>query len=302
MDTRFIGCGTALVTPFTRDGSLDEQAFRRLVRRQIDAGITFLVPCGTTGESPTLTHAEKVKVVQIAIEESAGAVPVVAGAGGYDTAEVIATAREFEKLGADAILSVTPYYNKPSQAGLIAHYRALAEAIRLPIILYSVQPRTNVNIEVATVLELAKTPNIIGVKEASGNIGQIASIIHRAPDDFLVLSGDDAITLPLIALGGHGIISVASNEIPAEMTALAKAALEGRIDRARVLHDRFLPLMEVNFCEPNPQPVKAAMEMMGLLEANVRLPLIPVAEASRDRIRAVLAACGILEPNLAAVQ
>lgn len=299
MDTRFNGCGTALVTPFTRDGALDESTFRALVKRQIDAGITFLVPCGTTGESPTLSHDEKVRVVSIAVEEAAGKVPVVAGAGGYDTAEVIAAAREFEKIGADAILSVTPYYNKPSQAGLIAHYRALAESIRIPIILYSVQPRTNVNIEVQTVLELAEIPNIIGIKEASGNIGQIASIIHRAPKDFLVLSGDDAITLPLIALGGHGIISVASNEIPQEMTALATAAYEGRWDRARVLHNRFLPLMEVNFCEPNPQPAKAAMEMMGLLENNVRLPLIPVSSASREKIRNVLAQVGILEGALA---
>lgn len=293
MDTRFIGCGTALVTPFTADGKLDELTFRRLVKRQIDRGITFLVPCGTTGESPTLSHAEKLRVVQITIEESAGRVPVVAGAGGYDTAEVIGLAQEYVGLGADAILSVTPYYNKPSQAGLIAHYHAVADAVKLPIILYSVQPRTNVNIEVPTILELAKIPNIIGVKEASGNIGQIASIIHRAPKDFLVLSGDDAITLPLIALGGHGIISVASNEIPGEMTRLARSAYEGDWTTARELHNRYLPLMEINFCEPNPQPVKAAMEMMGLLEAHVRLPLIPVSASSRERIAAVLEACGV---------
>lgn len=293
MDTRFIGCGTALVTPFTADGKLDESTFRRLVKRQIDRGITFLVPCGTTGESPTLSHAEKLRVVKITIEESAGRVPVVAGAGGYDTAEVIGLGQEYVGLGADAILSVTPYYNKPSQAGLIAHYQAVADAVKLPIILYSVQPRTNVNIEVPTILELAKIPNIIGVKEASGNIGQIASIIHRAPKDFLVLSGDDAITLPLIALGGHGIISVASNEIPGEMTQLARSAYEGDWTTARELHNRYLPLMEINFCEPNPQPVKAAMEMMGLLEAHVRLPLIPIAASSRERIAAVLEACGV---------
>lgn len=293
MDTRFIGCGTALVTPFAADGKLDELTFRRLVKRQIDRGITFLVPCGTTGESPTLSHAEKLRVVKITIEESAGRVPVVAGAGGYDTAEVIGLAQEYVGLGADAILSVTPYYNKPSQAGLIAHYHAVADAVKLPIILYSVQPRTNVNIEVPTILELAKIPNIIGVKEASGNIGQIASIIHRAPKDFLVLSGDDAITLPLIALGGHGIISVASNEIPGEMTRLARSAYEGDWTTARELHNRYLPLMEINFCEPNPQPVKAAMEMMGLLEAHVRLPLIPVSASSRERIAAVLEACGV---------
>lgn len=296
MDTRFIGCGTALVTPFTGDGRLDEHTYRRLVKRQVEAGITFLVPNGTTGESPTLSHDEKLRIVAIAVEEAAGRVPVVAGAGGYDTAEVIALTREFERLGANAILSVTPYYNKPSQDGLLAHYRAQAEATSLPIILYSVQPRTNVNLEVATVLKLAEVPNIIAIKEASGNIGQIASIIHRAPKDFLVLSGDDAITLPLIALGGHGVISVASNEIPAEMTELATSAYQGNWDRARALHNRFLPLMEVNFCEPNPQPVKAAMEMMGLLESNVRLPLVPASPASRDKIRAVLEGCGLLAP------
>lgn len=293
MDTRFIGCGTALVTPFTAEGKLDETTFRRLVKRQIDRGITFLVPCGTTGESPTLSHDEKLRIVKITVEESAGRVPVVAGAGGYDTAEVIGMVQEFTALGADAILSVTPYYNKPSQAGLIAHYHAVAAATKLPIILYSVMPRTNVNIEVPTVLELAQIPNIIGVKEASGNIGQIASIIHRAPKDFLVLSGDDAITLPLVALGGHGVISVASNEIPGEMTQLARSAYEGDWTTARELHNRYLPLMEINFCEPNPQPVKTAMELMGLLEAHVRLPLIPVAAANRQRIEAVLEACGV---------
>ncbi len=293
MDTRFIGCGTALVTPFNADGKLDESTLRRLVKRQIDEGITFLVPCGTTGESPTLSHAEKLRVVQITVEEAAGRVPVVGGAGGYDTAEVIGLAQEYTELGVDAILSVTPYYNKPSQAGLIAHYHAVAEAVKLPIILYSVQPRTNVNIEVPTLLELAQVPNIIGVKEASGNIGQIASIIHRAPKDFLVLSGDDAITLPLVALGGHGVISVASNEIPGEMTKLAQSAYEGDWETARALHNRFLPLMEINFCEPNPQPVKTAMEMMGLLEAHVRLPLIPVSNTNRDRIAAVMEAVGV---------
>ena len=294
METRFIGCGTALVTPFHEDGSLDEATFRALVKRQIAEGISFLVPNGTTGESPTLTHDEKLKIVSIAVEEAAGRVPVVAGAGGYDTAEVISLSKEFEKLGADAILSVTPYYNKPSQDGLLAHYKAQADAIGIPIILYSVQPRTNVNIEVPTVLKLAEIPNIIAIKEASGNIGQIASIINRAPADFLVLSGDDAITLPLIALGGHGVISVASNEIPAQMTDLAKAALSGDWDHARVLHNKFLPLMETNFCEPNPQPAKAAMEMMGLLQGHIRLPLIPASKASRERIRSVLEQCGLL--------
>ncbi len=295
MDERFIGCGTALVTPFLADGSLDEATFRKLVRRQIDKGITFIVPCGTTGESPTLSHRDHLRVVELALEEANGQVPVVGGAGGYDTAEVTGLAKELERMGVDAVLSVTPYYNKPSQAGLLAHFRHLADALEIPIILYSVMPRTNVNIEVPTVLELAKIPNIIAIKEASGNIGQIASIINRKPDDFLVLSGDDAITLPVIALGGHGVISVASNEIPTEMTEIARSAYAGDWTRARELHNKFLPLMEINFCEPNPQPAKAAMEMMGLLQNNLRLPLVPLSEPNRARVREVLESCGVLE-------
>lgn len=299
MDMRFTGCGTALVTPFQADGSLDENTFRKLVKRQIDEGIDFIVPCGTTGESPTLTHDEKARVVSIAVEEAASKVPVVAGAGGYDTADIVGMVKEFERLGADAILSVTPFYNKPSQDGLIAHYRAVAAATSLPIILYSVQPRTNVNLEVSTVLRLAEIPNIIGIKEASGVMGQIASIIHGAPKDFLVLSGDDAITLPLISLGGHGLISVASNEIPGQMTDMVQAALKGDWEHARAVHNRFYSLMQANFCEPSPQPLKAAMEMMGLLGNNIRLPMIPASAAARERVRGALAECGLLEGAIA---
>src|SRR5271154_4760292 len=243
----FIGCGTALVTPFQKDLSLDEEALRRMVRRQIAAGINFLVPCGTTGESPTLSHEEHLRVVAITIEEAKGKVPVLAGAGGYNTHEVIELAQAVEKLGADGILSVTPYYNKPTQEGLYQHYKAIAEAIKIPIIVYSVQGRTGVNVEPATLARLAKIPNIIGVKEASGNISQMAAVIHQVPSEFLVLSGDDSITIPLIALGGKGIISVVSNEIPGHMTQIAAHALAGRYEQARELQRFYFPLMEINF-------------------------------------------------------
>jgi len=284
----FTGTGTALVTPFRRDGSLDEPTLRALVKRQIAAGINFLVPCGTTGESPTLTHQEHLRVVEIAVELAKGKVPVLAGAGGYNTAEVITLARELADLGANGILSVTPYYNKPTQEGLYQHFKAIAEAVSLPIILYSVQGRTGVNIEPATVGRLSHIENIIGIKEASGNISQMSTILNAVPEDFLVLSGDDAITLPLIALGGRGVISVASNEIPAEMTALTRLALAGDFAGARKIHRCFLPLMEINFVESNPIPVKTALAEMGLLDAVWRLPLVAPKPENRARIRAVL--------------
>jgi len=290
----FTGCGTALVTPFRADQSLDEAAIRRLVRRQIDAGINFLVPCGTTGESPTLTRAEHLRVVQIAIEEAKGHVPVLGGAGGYNTREVIELARELELMGVDGILSVTPYYNKPTQEGLYQHYKSIAAAIRIPIIIYSVQGRTGVNVEPSTLARLAAIPNIVGVKEASGNIAQMASVIHQVPPDFIVLSGDDAITLPLIALGGRGIISVASNEIPAEMAQLAQLCLAGNFAAAREVQRRYLPLMEVNFIESNPIPVKAAMALMGLLEPVYRLPMVPPKEEPLARIERVLESLGLM--------
>ena len=284
----FTGTGTALVTPFWRDGALDESALRALIKRQIDAGIDFLVPCGTTGESPTLTHEEHLRVVAITVELAKDKVPVLAGAGGYNTAEVIALARELAAIGADGILSVTPYYNKPTQEGLYQHYRAIAEAVSLPIILYSVQGRTGVNIEPATVKRLAGIENIVGIKEASGNVSQIAAVLNAVPDDFIVLSGDDAITLALIALGGRGVISVVSNEIPAEMSQLTRLAVRGDYPGAREIHRRYHPLMEVNFAESNPIPVKAALAEMGLLEPVWRLPLVPPKAENQARIRAVL--------------
>ena len=288
----FTGCGTALVTPFKRDLSLDETTLRTLVRRQIEAGIDFLVPCGTTGESPTLTRAEHLRVVEIAVEEAKGQVPVLAGAGGYNTHEVIELAKEIEQIGADGILSVTPYYNKPTQEGLYQHYGAIAAAIRLPIVVYSVQGRTGVNVEPATLARLAAVENIVGVKEASGNIGQMANVIHEVPADFIVLSGDDSITIPLIALGGRGVISVASNEIPGPMTQLAQCCLRGDFEGARAIQARYLPLMNINFVESNPIPVKAAMALMGLLEPVYRLPMCPPSSANLARIEKVLESVG----------
>jgi 4-hydroxy-tetrahydrodipicolinate synthase len=290
----FTGCGTALVTPFRQDLSLDEVAMRSLVQRQIEAGIDFLCPCGTTGESPTLKRAEHLRVVGITVEESRGRMPVLAGAGGYDTAEVIELVKELKKLGADGILSVTPYYNKPTQEGLYQHYRAIAESTDLPIVLYNVQPRTSVNIETSTLLRLAQIPNIIGVKEASGNIGQIVSVASRVPEGFLVFSGDDAVTIPLIAMGGHGVISVVSNEIPGEMAQLARAALNGDFATARSLHRKYQDLMDVNFVETSPGPVKFAMARMGLLELAYRLPLVPPQAASQKRIEGTLETLGLL--------
>jgi 4-hydroxy-tetrahydrodipicolinate synthase len=297
----FTGCGTAMVTPFRGDGALDEATLRKLIARQIEAGIDFLVPCGTTGESPTLTHEEHVRVVEITVEIAKGRVPVVAGAGGYNTAEVIAMARELAAIGVDGILSVTPYYNKPTQEGLFQHYRAIADAVELPIILYSVQGRTGINIEPATVARLAGIKNVVGIKEASGSIAQMAAILNSVPEDFVVLSGDDAITLPLIALGGRGVISVVSNEIPAEMTEMVRLALRGNIWGAREIHRRFHPLMEVNFVESNPGPVKTALAEMGLLEPVWRLPLVAPKRENRERIVGVLNSLGLVERVHAAV-
>jgi 4-hydroxy-tetrahydrodipicolinate synthase len=276
---------------------LDESSFRKLVKRQISAGVDFLVPCGTTGESPTLTHEEHLRVVAITVEETAGNVPVLGGAGGYNTAEVISLARELAAIGVDGILSVTPYYNKPTQEGLYQHFKAIADAVNLPIILYSVQGRTGVNIEPATVARLAQIPNIVGIKEASGNISQMAAILNQVPDDFMVLSGDDAITLPLIALGGSGVISVVSNEIPAQMSELVHLALAGQFAGAREIHRRYHPLMEINFVESNPGPVKAAMAEMNLLEPAWRLPLVQPQTANLARIHAVLESLGLLDSS-----
>jgi 4-hydroxy-tetrahydrodipicolinate synthase len=292
----FTGCGTALVTPFRTDGSLDELTLRKLVRRQIEQGIDFLVPCGTTGESPTLTREEHLRVVAITIEEAAGKLPVLAGAGGYNTQEVIELAGECERLGADGVLSVTPYYNKPTQEGLYQHYKAIAATISIPIVIYSIQGRTGINVEPATLARLAEIDNIVGVKEASGNIAQMAEIIQRVPERFVVLSGDDAITIPLIALGGRGIISVASNEIPREMTQIARLANQGDFAGARKIQKQYFPLMQVNFVEANPGPVKWAMHLMGLLEPAFRLPMVTPSAESKRKIEQALEAVGIALP------
>lgn len=290
----FTGCGTAMVTPFRTDGSLDEVTLRRLVRRQIEQGIDFLVPCGTTGESPTLTREEHLRVVGITAEEAQGKVPVLAGAGGYNTREVIELAQECKAAGADGLLSVTPYYNKPTQEGLYQHYKAIAEAVPLPLVVYNVQGRTSVNVECGTLARLAEIGNIVGVKEASGNISQMAEVLHRLPEGFSVLSGDDAITIPLTALGGCGVISVVSNQIPGVMTELARRARQGDFAGARELQRRWLPLMQSNFVESNPGPVKWTMHRMGLLEPVWRLPMVPPTEANKQKLEQVLTASGLL--------
>jgi 4-hydroxy-tetrahydrodipicolinate synthase len=291
----FTGCGTALVTPFGEDLSLDERTLRRLVRRQIDAGIDFLVPCGTTGESPTLTRAEHVRVVTITVEEADGAVPVLAGAGGYNTAEVISLGNELQRIGVDGLLSVNPYYNRPTQEGLYQHFKAIADGVPLPIVLYNIPGRTSVNIETPTLCRLADVENIVAVKEASGNIGQMAAVAYAMPDRFDILSGDDAITIPLIALGGRGIVSVVSNEIPAEMTRLTHLAMEGDFAAARAIQRAWMPLMDMNFIESNPIPLKTAMALMGLLQPVWRLPMTPPSPQTRAQVMAVLQSLGLLD-------
>jgi 4-hydroxy-tetrahydrodipicolinate synthase len=288
------GCGTALITPFRRDGSLDLDALRRLVQFQLREGIHFLVPCGTTGETPTLEHDEYLTVIRTVLEEVQGRVPVVPGVTGNYTGKVAALAREVASLGVQAILSAAPYYNKPTQEGLYQHFKAVAEAARIPVVLYNVPGRTSSNIEPATVARLAKIPNIIAIKEASGSITQQMDVLAQVPPGFRVLSGDDAFTFPLMALGGKGIISVASNEIPGPMSRLAQLMLEGRIDEARKLHFELLPLMQVNFIESNPIPVKAALAMMGMAEEVYRLPLVPMKAENRSKLENVLEAQGLV--------
>jgi 4-hydroxy-tetrahydrodipicolinate synthase len=298
MRTPFTGVGTALISPFTRAGALDEAAVRRLGRRQIDAGIHFLCPCGTTGENPTLTDAERARTVEILVDEAKGTIPILAGAGGYDTNEVIHTAEMMRKAGAAGLLSVTPYYNKPTQEGLYLHYKAVAESTPLPIIVYNVPGRTGVNVEVGTLVRLAQIPNIVGVKEASGNVTQMCDICRAVPSSFLVLSGDDALTLPLMAVGGRGIISVAGNEIPAEMVQMVEAAERNDFAAARTVHARIVSLMLMNFIEANPVPVKAAMAAMGLIEENFRLPMCSPRPESREKLLAVLRQLQLLNPAL----
>jgi len=291
------GCATALVTPFTSDGAIDEDRLRALIDRQITGGAKLLVPCGTTGESATMTEAEDRRVIAITVEVARGRAHVVAGAGSNSTASAIEYSQRARDLGADAVLQVAPWYNKPTQEGLYAHFSAIANAIPdLPVMLYNVPGRTSSNIAAQTVLRLAADcENIVAVKEASGNLSQIMEIVRERPANFSVLSGDDAVTLPLIALGAEGIVSVASNEIPDLMSSTTELALAGNWTEARALHYRLLPLMEINFIESSPGPVKAAMAMMGLLEENFRLPLVPITDKSRARIREVIAELGLLE-------
>jgi 4-hydroxy-tetrahydrodipicolinate synthase len=291
--TNWSGVGTALVTPFTPSGAIDEPALRALVERQVSGGVHFVVPCGTTGETPTLSGDERDRVVRIAVEVCAGRIPVLAGVGGYDTGEVAEQARAAESLGVQGLLSVTPYYNKPTQEGLFQHYSAIAARTSLPIIVYNVPGRTGCNVEPRTLARLAGVPNIAGVKEASGNMTQMCEVCRAVPDDFFVLCGDDALALPLMAVGGRGVISVASNVVPGRMAALVNAALAGDFAAAREAHAALLPLMLVNFIESNPIPVKAALAMLGLCDEVYRLPMVPPSDASRAKIRETLTALGL---------
>lgn len=292
---QFTGCGTALVTPFRHDETLDEESLRRLVQRQVAAGVQFLVPCGTTGENPTLTQTEQLRVIEIVVEEARGWVPVLAGAGGNNTVAVIELIQAIAPLGVDGILSVAPCYSKPTQEGLYRHFCAIAAATPLPIVLYNVPGRTGSNIEPATVRRLAAVENIVGIKEASRSIAQIGAVLQAVPEEFAVLSGDDAVTLPAIALGARGVISVVANEVPKEMAALCVCALRGDFAEARKLHRRLLPLMDANFLESNPLPVKAALAMMSLAEPVWRLPLAPPSEDTQAKLRGVLEELGVIE-------
>jgi len=295
------GCATALVTPFKADGSIDEERLRSLVDRQIKGGVKMLVPCGTTGESATMTEDEDARVIAVTIDVARGRAKVIAGAGSNSTASAIEYSKRACEAGADAVLQVAPWYNKPTQEGLYAHFRAIAEAVPdVPVMLYNVPGRTSSNIAAQTTLRLARDcENIVAVKEASGNLTQIMEILRERPENFSVLSGDDAVTLPLIALGAEGIVSVASNEIPDLMSQMTNLALGGKWSEARELHYRVLPLMEINFIESSPGPVKAAMAMMGLLEENFRLPLVPITEKSRAKIREVVRELGLIESESA---
>jgi 4-hydroxy-tetrahydrodipicolinate synthase len=294
------GCGTALVTPFHQDGSVDEAALRNLVSWQVESGIDFLVPCGTTGETPTLTHDEWLQVIGVTVEVVAGRVPIVAGATSNATHEAIEKARELAaQPGVDAILTANPYYNKPTQEGQYRHFRAIAEAVDKPIIVYNVPGRTGANLEPATLARLTEVPNIVAVKEASGSVNQIAEICGLVPETFSVLSGDDAVTLPVIALGGVGVISVASNEIPAEMAGMVRAALSNDWDTARTICRKYLPLMQANFIESSPLPVKAVLAMMGKVEEVYRLPLVPMRRDTRSKLHKVATEAGLISKSVA---
>src|SRR5277367_5463320 len=292
---QFRGCGTALVTPFRQDGSIDELALRKLVAWQVESGIDFLVPCGTTGETPTLSHDEWLRVIDITIEVAAGRVPIMPGATSNSTQDAVEKAKEVAaRPGVDAILTASPYYNKPTQEGQYRHFRAIAEAVDKPIILYNVPGRTAANIEPATLARLSEVPNIAGVKEASGNLSQIADVCNAVPETFLVFSGDDAVTLPVMALGGVGVISVASNEIPREMAEMTRAALANDWATARSIQRKYLALMQANFIETSPMPVKAVLAMMGKIEEVYRLPLLPMRRETRSKLQKIATEAGVI--------
>ena len=293
-DLLLTGCGTALATPFTARGALDERALRGFVDWQIDEGIDFVVPCGSTGEAATMTPVEHARVVEITAEQARGRVPVVAGAGSNDTARAIETSKRMKEAGATHLLHVSPMYNKPPQRGIIAHFTAIADSTTLPIVVYNVPGRTASNIDAATTLELAKHPRIVSVKEASANLAQITDCIAGKPTGFTVLSGDDELTLPILALGGDGLISVVSNAIPKQMTELVRLARAGDMAGAREAHLRLLPWMRAAFLESNPIPVKAALAMMGKMENTVRLPLVPLASAHAGTVRSAVERAGAL--------
>ena len=294
MNKKFQGCGTALVTPFQTNGAVDEKTLAALVDWQIEEGIHFLVPCGTTGESPTLDHDEYLRVVEIVVQTANGRIPILAGAGGNDTAKVIALAAELKALGVDGLMSVSPYYNKPSQEGIYRHYRAIAESTDLPIIVYNVPGRTGSNVTPDTLMRLGEIPNMAGVKEACGDIAQIGEVCTRAPENFTVLSGDDLLTLPVVALGGRGVISVAANEVPGMMAKFTTACIENRRDESREWNRKLYPLMKVNFVESNPVPVKAALALMGKISEGCRMPLAPISEDARAKVAAALGALGLI--------
>ncbi|HVQ38596.1 MAG TPA: 4-hydroxy-tetrahydrodipicolinate synthase [Pyrinomonadaceae bacterium] len=295
------GCATALVTPFTSNGEIDDDALTRLIEYQLAGGVKLLVPCGTTGESATMTDEEDQRVIRRAIELAQGRAHIIAGTGSNSTAAAIENSKIAEAMGADALLVVAPYYNKPTQHGLYAHFRAVSEAVTTPIVIYNVPGRTSCNISAETTLRLARDcDNIVATKEASGNLAQIMEILRDRPADFRVLSGDDAMTFPMIALGADGLISVAANEAPELMSTMVSLALEGKWDEARELHYRLLPLMELNFIESSPGPVKAGLAMMNLIGENYRLPMVPVQEKSRAALRVALLELGLLQPSLAA--
>ena len=289
------GTFTAIVTPFQSDGSPDETALRALVDRQVAGGVSGLVPCGTTGEGATMSNDEKIRVIEIVSDQSDGRARVLAGAGGNSTRDVIALAKRIDALSVDGVLIVVPYYNKPTQEGLYQHFSAVADAVQTPVVMYNVPGRTSANMNAETALRLAEHANIAGTKEASGSLAQVMEIVTNAPVDFAVLSGEDDLTLPIITLGGSGVVSVVANEVPDIMSAMVRAALDGRVADARELHYKLLGLMQVNFIETNPIPVKAALAMMGLIEEHYRLPLVPMADANRSRLQAELAKLQLVE-------